>query len=487
MADQTRKRMLLTHAALFIAYGSLGVFVTLLVGFTVAMNARQDLSIWHLVDLDEEFTTPSDVASFDEYLLLEDRLFTQLDKRVYAETGPVGNDVVNRYKRGSLSDPTRRPTNWNRSYELSVDKPRASVLLLHGLSDSPYSLRAIAQRLHAADAQVLGLRIPGHGTVPSGLVNTSWKDMAAAVKLAVQHLDARHPDTPLHIVGYSNGAALAVHYALTALDETELPAVDRLVLISPQIGVTKAAVLAIWQARLGSLLGMEKLAWNSIEPEYDPYKYGSFAINAGDVSYRITREIQSLLDKATRVGNLDELPPIQAFSSVVDATVSAPALIKGLLGRLPPGGNELVLFDINASVGMEHLYKWRPAEMVDALRRGGDQHYSLSLVSNAHDPGGAVTERRWIADGSAHTETALNLSWPDGVYSLSHVALPIPPQDPLYGGDPQGPDTELQLGDLAFRGERGVLQISSDAMLRLRWNPFYAYQERKILGFLDLE
>lgn len=486
LANQKRRR-LLTHLLLFLGYGVAGVLVTVLVGFTLAMNARQDLSVWHLADLDEEFTSHSDVSTFEEYLSLEDRLFAQLDEQVYATTGPAGDDVANRYKRGSMSDPARWPQNWNRSYEMPVDTPRASVLMLHGLSDSPYSLRTMAESLHAANAHVLGLRIPGHGTAPSGLVEVSWEDMAAAVQLSVRHLAERHPDRPVYIVGYSNGAALAVHYVLSTLEEPDYPAIDRLVLLSPEIGVPQVAILAVWQARLGHLLGLEKLAWNAIELEYDPFKYGSFAVNAGDVSYRLTGEIQRLLDKASAAGNLGAVPPIQAYSSVVDATVLAPALIKGLLGRLPAGGHELVMFDVNTGAGIDHLYKWDPAEMSKTLRRAGVKRYSLSMVSNRQDPGGAVIERRWAMNGEDYADTKLNTSWPQDVYSLSHVALPFPPGDPLYGGVPEAPSPGLQLGALALRGERGVLQISPAEMLRLRWNPFYAYQEKKMLGFLNLE
>ena len=52
---------------------------------------------------------------------------------------------------------------------------------MHGMSDSPYSLRALGQRFHREGYHVVGLRLPGHGTVPSGLLKTTWKDMAAAV------------------------------------------------------------------------------------------------------------------------------------------------------------------------------------------------------------------------------------------------------------------------------------------------------------------
>jgi alpha-beta hydrolase superfamily lysophospholipase len=283
-----------------------------------------------LAELDVEYTATSGVETFADYLALEDRLFDQLDERVYAKIPPDQRRPINRYARDSLSDPARWSPNWNRSFELPAETPKAGVLLLHGMSDSPYSLCHLGQRLNAAGARVLGLRIPGHGTAPSGLVEVTWQDMAAAVRLAMAHLARQVGQRPLFVVGYSNGAALAVHYTLATLRDETLPKVERLVLFSPEIGVTPAAALAIWQSRLGHLMGIEKLAWNAILPEYDPFKYGSFAVNAGDVVYRITSQIQTQLDNLGRTEKLERFPPLLAFSSVVDATVSTRALVKGL-------------------------------------------------------------------------------------------------------------------------------------------------------------
>ena len=90
-------------------------------------------------------------------------------------------------------------------------------------------------------------------------------------------------------------------------------------------------------------------------------------------------------------------------------------------------------------------------------------------------------------DGTAMTESDLGLSWPDDVYSLSHVALPFPPDDPLYGTRPREKTPGIRLGNIALRGERGVLQIPASDILRLRWNPFYPYVEARVLEFLQLE
>ncbi len=187
--------------------------------------------------------------------------------------------------------------------------------------------------------------MPGHGTAHAGLVGITWQDMAAAVRLAMHHLARQSDGRPLYIVGYSTGAALAVRYALAALENQALPPVERLVVLSPAIGVTSVAALAIWQARLGKLLGLKKLAWNAILPEYDPFKYSSFAVNAGNVVYQLTNDIQQRLTALEEGGKLNGFPPILAFSSVVDATVSTSALIRGLFERLPAAGHELVLFD----------------------------------------------------------------------------------------------------------------------------------------------
>jgi len=483
----TQLRFTLRHAFRLFIYGTIGVVLTLLLVFVQYLEGRADLDVWHQADLDEEFTVDSEISSFAEYQLLEDRLFKQLDERIYAKTGPVGNDLVNRYKRGSLSDPERWPTNWNRSYEMEVDSPRASVLLLHGLSDSPYSLRSLADRLQKSGVHTLGLRVPGHGTAPSGLLKVSWQDMAAAVRLAVLHLAEQNGDKPIHVVGYSNGAALAVHYALSTLDDPALPRIDHLVLMSPEIGVTPAAAFAIWQARLGRLLGLEKLAWNGIQPEYDPYKYGSFAVNAGDLSYRLTAEIQRRIGELQESGKINAMPPVLAFSSVVDSTVLAPALVDNLFNRLSPGGHELVLFDINDQAGIEPLLKWSPDKMLEALHGTNNPSFRLSLITNENPGSPAVLERQWAYGKDAAVETALGLEWPKDIYSLSHVALPFSPDDPVYGGEPAPGSPGVTLGNLALRGENGVLRVSPAAMLRLRWNPFYSYLEERTLNFLELE
>jgi alpha-beta hydrolase superfamily lysophospholipase len=469
-----------------ILYGIVGSFIVLVTFFVLHLDGRPDLKVWHKAELNAEFTADTPVVSFGDYLELEDRLFAQLDELVIARVGPEDQGLINRYSRGSLSDPNRWSRNWNRTFELSSESPRAGVLLLHGMSDSPYSLRSIGQRLHKEGAWVIGLRIPGHGTAPSGLVSVRWQDMAAAVRLAVRHLRDRVDNRPLYIVGYSTGGALAVNYTLSALEDAALPQVKGLVLISPAIGVTKIATLAVWQARLGHLLGLDKLAWDNILPEYDPFKYGSFAVNAGDQVYRLTNEIKSSFKAPGATGKLNRFPPILVFQSVVDATVSTRAVIQELFEQLPEGGHELVMFDVNRTTEIERVLITDPKTDIEAIFSDARLHFTFSLLTNAGEGSKDVVLRQKKPGNAKITETQLGMRWPHGLYSLSHVALPFPVSDQLYGKPISADSSKLQLGNLDFRGERGVVQISASAMLRLRWNPFYPYLEQRLLEFVKL-
>ena len=465
----------------------LGAVLAVLAGFVLLVNSKPDLELWHEVTLDQEFTTNSGINSFTDYLALEERLFTQLDELVYDQVGKQDARFANRYYRGSPSYPGRWRRNWNRSYELRRDAPVGGALLLHGMSDAPYSLWSQGKRLHDAGVWVVGLRIPGHGTAPSALTDARWQDMAAAVQLAMRHLREKVGDRPITIVGYSNGGALAVHYTLSALSDVTLPPPQRLVLISPAIGVTPFAALAKWQRRIGDWFGLEKLEWDSVNLEYNPFKYRSFAVNAGEQSYGLTVEIARGLMELGDRGELERFPPVLAFQSAVDATVSTPALITGLMDKLPENGNELVVFDVNRQAEIEYLLSEDPRGKLVPLINLGELPFALSIITNRNDTSAELVIRRYPPHDQEFVETDLGIRWPSDVFSLSHVALPFPPDDPLYGrGNGQERD-HVQIGLAAYRGERGVLAISATDMLRLKWNPFHDWQSRYMLEFIGLD
>ncbi len=439
---------------------------------------------WHTTELDAEYgkRTADGVETFTDYLALEARLFEEMDAEIYARAPTGPEHRLNRYSPGSAADPRRHEPNWNRSFERVPRHARGGVLLLHGMSDSPYSLRALGERLYLEGYRVLGLRLPGHGTIPSGLARVRWEDMAAAVRLAVSHLQQQLGDLPIHIIGYSTGAPLALDFSLDVEEGRASPMPASLVLISPAVGISPAAALATWTRRLSSLPGLAHLAWLGIDPEFDPYKYNSFTTNAAEQVHRLTRRVARRL--AARSGE-GVLPPLLVLKSTVDATVSTNAVVDRLLLQLAPGRHELVLFDINRSAVVSPLLVADPGPLTRRLMDDPDLPFALTLVGNeSTESNQVVVDRRMTQARALSDVRPLDTPWPRGVVSLSHVALPFPPDDPLYGSEPPAQADQLYLGQIPLSGERGLLRISADWLLRLRHNPFYGYLEERTLDWL---
>jgi len=454
-----------------------------LAAFCIVACGGQPLELWHTERLSEEYTAKmaDEIVTFDDYLALEERVFRELYDDVYAEV-PTGPEfALVRYSSGSLSDPRTRTPDYNRTYELPVDEPIGGVLLLHGLTDSPYSLRALGETLHKQGFWVIGLRLPGHGTAPSGLKFVRWQDMASAADLALRHLVDKVGELPVHIAGYSNGATLALDLALEALEDPARPMPTSLILVSPSIGITAAAALAGPTASLGRVPGFSRVGWGQTTPEFDPYKYNSFPVNGGAQVHRLTRSVASRISTAARSGTAQHLPPMLVFKSAVDATVSTDALVDRLLGQLPDNGNELVLFDINRSAVASVLLVSDPGPFTLRLFQDPSLPFGIRFITNDSDTSMSVVQRYKPSYSAEVTEvTDLDLEWPQGIISLSHVALPFPPDDPLYGQyKPEDPG-ELHLGQIAIRGERGLMRLSSDWLLRLRYNPFYVVLEDRL-------
>jgi len=461
----------------------LGAFISIAAAVAVYVSYRPSLHIWHTTLLQGEFTANSKTADWNSYLLLEEALFNQLDRKIIRRVPTTEQMDFNRFSAGSKSDPARWSTNWNRSSEWPVPDARFGVLLLHGYSDSPYSLRSIGQSLQANGGQVLALRIPGHGTAPSALRTTTAEDMNAAVSLAMAYLHEQLPNKPIIIVGYSNGAALALVHTFAAINDGSTARPAALVLLSPEVGISPIAALATWQAWIGEILGVNQLAWDTIEAEFDPFKYNSFAVNAGAQAYRMTELVRAQIDMLTASGRLQEVPPILAFESEADATVTASAVKQELFDRLDSGDAELVLFDVNRVFEQEGLIDGQSG--FKAALSGPPHRYAISIVTNksSQDPAAVVQQRPAMSDEVTTQDIGLN--WPKDVYSLAHIALPFPPDDPLYGDGTNGNPDSLNLGGTILRGEEGRLQIPATAMTRQHWNPFYPYMERRILKFVD--
>lgn len=104
-----------------------------------------------------------------------------------------------------------------------------AILMIHGFSGSPVSIRPWAEGLHAAGYSVYAPRLPGHGTNWSEMNETTWQHWYQEVEKAFENLRIRHQR--IFIAGFSMGGALALHLAAERGSE-----IEGLILVNPSIG-----------------------------------------------------------------------------------------------------------------------------------------------------------------------------------------------------------------------------------------------------------
>ena len=456
------------------------LILTLYFAWAFESRRMQELQPEHRIKFSAEFRARDEAeTTWHDYLEIENQLAQELDERVHGGERP--DSLVDRYAAGSLSYPGNFPSNWNRSYELTVPTPRGVAVLLHGLTDSPYSMLATAQTLAGAGYNVVVPRMPGHGFAVGGLVQARWEDWTAAVRIAIRHA-ASLPGAEQALVlgGYSNGALLSIDYALLCDEFDDLPCPDGLVLLSPAIAVSKAAVVTNLHPALTWMPYFENFEWLSILPEIDPFKFTSFPKRAAWEVFRVSTRMHSEL---ATPGEPDKLPPILTFQSVVDNTVSARAIVSLLYSRLPANGNKLVVYDLNRNSTALHLMKSRPPDLQEFFDSLDPLDYAVTIVRNGVRTDTEIELLKSLPGDDSWTATPTNLRWPEGIYSLSHIALPFRSDDLVYGT--VAVDGALPLGSLAPRGEAGVLSLTSNYFLRARSNPFYGFQAVTIREWLE--
>lgn len=445
----------------------------------------QPLERWHTFEPKEMSIDALNKGDWAAYMASEAKIFDSVRREVTDKIEPSAQTPFNRYYADSTVYPGNYEQDWNRSYVMHpAGKPVGAVVLLHGLTDSPYSLRHVARRYVADGFVVVAIRLPGHGTVPAGLSNVEWEEWSAATRLAIREAKRlSSSEAPLHIVGFSNGGALAVKYALDALEDKQLARPDRLILLSPMIGVTRFARLAGLAGLPAVLPSFAKAAWLSIVPEFNPFKYNSFPANGGLQSYRLTQALQEQIVRLANNDALKNIAPILTFQSVMDFTVSTRAIIASLYAYLPANGSELVLFDVNRSVNFGPLLRRSAQTALNRVMPDLPQDYRIAIVGSHPDnttlAGVTVFEP---GQASPTIKTLAGISYTPDIYSMSHISIPFPLSDPLYGlrPDTSQEDFGVKLGTLTPRGERGALVVNLDFLGRVASNPFFPFMLERI-------
>ncbi len=323
-------------------------------------------------------------------------------------------------------DESKYPRNTNGRYD-------KGILFIHGLSDSPYHMRAVARHFQARGFLVRSVLLPGHGTVPGDLVNVPCQEWVRATEYGIHQMKLRAEN--VYMGGFSTGGGLC---AREALDD---PEIRGLVLFSPAFGIGNPwAFLADFLKIFVNWLGGER-------DDTDIAKYETFAVNGAAQVYRLTREV----DAAFLAGKRLAMPVFMALSDD-DASVDTKKALRVFRNFVTSPESALILYGA-----------WDDKDRKDADSR---IVYKNSYFSA------------------------------DRIAGFSHVSIPIPPDDPHYGRNGgyksclhYQADREKRMACLhdpnIWLGEITGDNLRKYTLRRLTFNPRYDDMMRDLDRFLE--
>ncbi|MES1982154.1 MAG: alpha/beta fold hydrolase [Pseudomonadota bacterium] len=315
---------------------------------------------------------------------------------------------------------------------------KRGVLLVHGLTDSPYFMRHLGKFFQEQGFRVMAILLPGHGTQPGDMLDVSWQEWAKAVAYGCDRLAAEADD--LYLAGFSTGGTLSVYHSLR--DKR----VRGLFLFSPAFGISPRAAIATWHKLYSWLWPRAK--WVDIKQDKDIYKYESFPKNAAAQLYALIQKLHIALRKRTLS------IPVFAAASADDSTVITPATVQ-FMAQAAHASNRLVLY--TTDIG-------KPVPNIAAGK--------LELVNSALPA--------------------------QKILSSAHTAIVLPPTDAHYGASGSYSNAlhyfpgEMEKYDACINKPRSVLQgevteqnLQAGTMRRLMYNPNFAALKISMQKFIE--
>jgi esterase/lipase len=292
----------------------------------------------------------------------------------------------------------------------------------------------LAKFFQAQGWRVMGVLLPGHGTVPGDLLDMRWQEWASTVAYATDQL-AEEVDE-LYLGGFSAGGMLSLRQSVR--DER----VQGLFLFAPALKISFRAKFANLHKLYSRVSPNAK--WVDILPDRDLYKYESFCKNAAAQTYALIADTQAQLRRS--ILNI----PIFAAASMEDATVDTRATFR---------------FIVEA------------------------QHPASKLLLYAADPA-AVSK-------SPRVETINSQMLERRILSSAHTAIVVAPEDPHYGvaghyanclhyflNDHTSYEICCNQPNEAWLGELTKQNLNAGILRRLMYNPHFTSLQESMHRFI---
>jgi esterase/lipase len=315
---------------------------------------------------------------------------------------------------------------------------RRGILLTHGLTDSPYFMRHLAEFFQERGFRVLAILLPGHGTQPGDLLKVRWGEWAKSVAFGVEQISIEVDE--IYLGGYSAGGALSLYHSLKD------SRVKGLFLFAPALKISPKAAYAHWHQFYSWLAPSAR--WVNVCPDIDRFKYESFPKNAAAQMYALTQALRK------KMGNEDVKIPVFTVMCQDDATADTDAIVS--------------LLERSSHTANRSIYYFSDANKIP--------HWKIKNIPECVN--GVFPEKKII--GPAHT--AIVLPSNDSFYGEAGEycnCIHYYPDDMKKFADCQAQATQLFQGEIT----RKNLQIGT--LKRLMHNPNYSHLKQAMKQFID--
>ena len=257
---------------------------------TVALISLNGCSVSHSTqfsDSDQRF--PTSVDSYSNYL-------RDVEAYLYAQRVFIGNNKA-------------QEITMNMPFECASQVSDTGILLVHGLGDSPYFFRDVAQALCNEGIRVRTILLPGHGSKPGDMLSVSYEQWQNETNHHIR-LFSREVEN-MYIGGFSTGANLTTIASFSMAEKYD---VKGLIHFSP------AFKSRFFVSRLAPYID-QLFPWPNVEEEDNPSRYNSTAMPGFAAYQESVNVLQDLFSQSNEEARTLKVPVFMVVAekdSVVD-------------------------------------------------------------------------------------------------------------------------------------------------------------------------
>jgi len=331
----------------------------------------------------------------------------------------------------------------------SRSKPSKGILLIHGLTDSPFVFHDLAAFFGEQGFTVRTLLLPGHGTAAGDLIGISYKQWQKAASYGINRMLKDFDQ--VYLGGFSTGGALIFDHLMQQKSVDKK--IKALMMWSP---ASKAKSELAWLAKYVNYIPF--VDWIDVDADVDFAKYESFPYNAGAQVHALMSRIHG---KNALKSNTTHDIPLFVVAGELDQTIDTAATLALMNNWHKPEVNSKTQFDTL-------IYYGEKKSLTDALA-------PLIKVITPTCEQGELCQK---------------------VFNIAHTSPTNSPENPHYGEQGQYRNCGHYLADMErYRtcktsksiivGERTSENLKQKSPLkRLTFNPYYSKMLVSIKEFL---